>query len=192
MNSEPTKPLNTYTRLGHRAASSEASQLVEFALALPLLVVLVVGIFDFGAALNLKHQLGNIADDAARLGASQPMSDLTGSISPPDTITSIVNMIRAELDASLINDCGLANATGSAYSWTAQGTGCAAVFTVTIERAYMFQTASPNSVDIVCTHIKMTYPYKWLFNSVIQLLVPGAAYGATLPVGAETFLPNMW
>jgi Flp pilus assembly protein TadG len=189
MNSKPGTPPKVYGRVGRRAASPEASQLVEFALALPLLVVLVVGIFDFGAALNLKHQLGSIADDAARLGASQPMSDLTGSISPPDTIVVIVNTIRAEINASLINDCGLANATGSAYSWTAQGVGCTgSTFTVTIERAYMFQA---NGVDVICTHIKMIYPYKWLFNSVIQLLVPGASYGATLPVGAESFLPNM-
>ena len=53
-----------------------AAQLVEFAVTLPLLVVFVVGIFDFSGAFTLKQKLTNVARDAARAAAADPASDL--------------------------------------------------------------------------------------------------------------------
>ena len=44
-----------------------ASQIVEFALSLPLLVLFVVGIFDFSGAISLKQKLTNAAREAARV-----------------------------------------------------------------------------------------------------------------------------
>ena len=49
---------------------TSGSQLLEFAVALPLLVVFVVGIFDFGGAFNLKQMLNNIAREGARFASS--------------------------------------------------------------------------------------------------------------------------
>ena len=46
--------------------SEEGQTLVEFALILPLLLILVLGIFDFGAALNRKNNLNFLANTAAR------------------------------------------------------------------------------------------------------------------------------
>ena len=46
-------------------------------MALPLLLIMVVGIFDFGNAYNIKQKVTNIAREAARMGASQPTADLT-------------------------------------------------------------------------------------------------------------------
>ncbi|MGA7380136.1 MAG: TadE/TadG family type IV pilus assembly protein, partial [Terriglobales bacterium] len=66
-----------------RFASIEASSLAEFAVALPLLVVLVVGIFDFGGAFNQKQELNAAVREGARLGASQPTNDLAYGIAPP-------------------------------------------------------------------------------------------------------------
>ncbi len=51
-------------------ADTSGSQLLEFAVALPLLVVFVVGIFDFGGAFNLKQKLNNIAREGARFASS--------------------------------------------------------------------------------------------------------------------------
>ena len=41
-------------------SNTTGSQLLEFAVALPLLVVFVVGIFDFGEAFNVKQKMNNI------------------------------------------------------------------------------------------------------------------------------------
>ena len=49
---------------------------MEFAVALPLQVVFVVGIFDFSGAFTLKQKLTNVARDAARAAAAAPSNDL--------------------------------------------------------------------------------------------------------------------
>jgi len=58
------------------------SSLAEFAIALPLLVVLVVGIFDFAAAFNLKQELNNAVREGAQFAARQPSNDLLNSGTP--------------------------------------------------------------------------------------------------------------
>ncbi len=54
-----------------RLRSERGNQLVEFAVSLPLLAVLVVGIFDFSSAFTVKQKLAAIALDGAR-GRRQP------------------------------------------------------------------------------------------------------------------------
>src|SRR5437762_13043864 len=81
------------------------SQIMEFALVLPLLVVFVVAIYDFGQAFNVKEKLNFTAKDAARFGAAQPTSDLTQTV--PVSVTAIRDLVDADLINSGINDCGL-------------------------------------------------------------------------------------
>ena len=49
---------------------TEGTQLVELAVTLPLLVVMVVGIFDFGGAYNLKQKLNDTAREGARFATN--------------------------------------------------------------------------------------------------------------------------
>lgn len=49
-----------------RLNSEDGQTLVEFALILPILLVLVIGIFDFGSAFNSKNDLNFLANTAAR------------------------------------------------------------------------------------------------------------------------------
>ena len=175
--------------------SSEASQILEFAIALPLLVVLVVAIFDFGQAFNLKHELRNAAREGARYGSSLPLSDITSGITPA-SVTGVWGLVDAYLVRSEINDCGLASAAPVWVSSTSTGTAtaaaCPANLTVTIERAYVLNsTIYSVNMDVICTKVSISYPYQWHFSRVIQLLVPGSTYGATLPVAADALMPNM-
>src|SRR5260370_12227021 len=68
-------------------ADDRASQIVEFALSLPLLVVFVVGIFDFTGALSLKQKLTNAAREAARVAAADPANDLNNTATTPVSVT---------------------------------------------------------------------------------------------------------
>lgn len=177
--------------------SGEASQLLEFAVALPLLAVLVVGVFDFGGAFNMKHQLGNAVRDGARFGSSISLQDVTMGTTPA-SVNGAMQLVDAYLLRAEISDCGLGSATptttGLTYTWTftVNSSPCSGNLTLTVERAYMFH-ASLNSVttDVICTHVTISYPYPWHFNRVIQLLVPGSTYGATIPVAADSVMPNM-
>lgn len=177
--------------------STEASQMLEFAVALPLLVVLVVGIFDFGGAFTLKHQLRNGVRLGARYGSSLPIVDISGP-AVPSSVLGTWSAVDSSLLEAQINDCALAGTapTSSGSSiWTSTTTnsgGCTGVLTLTIERAYVVQSViNGNNTDIICTKVSIVYPYPWHFNRVIQLLVPGASYGGTIQVAAEAVMPNM-
>ncbi len=52
--------------------------------------------------------------------------------------------------------------------------------TLTISRGVLVPiNPSGATVNMVCTTVSISYPYQWHFNSVIQLLVPGANYTFT-------------
>jgi Flp pilus assembly protein TadG len=159
---------------------TEAAALIEFAVALPLLVVLVVGIFDFGGAFNLKQELNNAVREGAHFGASQPTNDL--GLAQPPSVDAVRVLVDSYLRTAKINDCGLDTATwatggGLVWQFTASGSTCS--MTLTVSRGIVVPTAGPPSVRILCTTVHISYPYQWHFNSVIQLLVPGANYTFT-------------
>ena len=163
---------------------TEAAALIEFAIALPLLVVLVVGIFDFGGAFNLKQELNNAAREGANFGASEPTNDLYNSGTPP-TIDAVRYLVDSYLVASRLNDCGLGtmpapgNQSGP-MTWTYSATGCTPNLVLKIVRPCSTSSCplitGPPNVYVPDTYVQISYPYQWHFNNVIQLLVPGAQY----------------
>jgi Flp pilus assembly protein TadG len=178
---------------------ARGSQILEFAVVLPLLVVLVVGIYDFGRAFSTRQRLDFAARDAARFGSSQPTADL--SQSAPLSVSSIRDLIDSDLVAARLNDCGLGNIRRSAnLAWTATGT-CAnsSTFTVTIDRGFVAPQGSQPGIPVpgtsqalrlISTHIILSYPYQWHFNQVIQLLVPNATYAAISQIQVDAVAPN--
>lgn len=179
-------------------ADASGSQLLEFAVALPLLVVFVVGIFDFGGAFNLKQMLNNIAREGARFASGLPTTDID-AIGTPQSITAIRDLVVSNLQTSRLNDCGLATQTGTngpatTWTFTAAGGGCAAPLVLTIEREYSFPAAlgvDPTTVQVMSTRVSLKYPYSWHFNRVIQLLVPGATYLGVTQINTDATVPNI-
>jgi Flp pilus assembly protein TadG len=188
----------SYSRSEHSGSQqlvrdTRGAQLVEFAVALPLLVVFVVGIFDFSGAFTLKQKLTNISLDAARTAAADPANDLSSSI--PTSVYDVYYLIDNYLVANQINDCslGLPAASGTLkWQMTGTGNGCpSAGLTITVNRGYYFpanidtQNASLNctgqspgsEVAVISTCVSIQYPYQWRFGKVASLL--GRA--ATLP-----------
>jgi len=164
----------------HRSllGQTHAAAIVEFAVALPLLVVLVVGIFDFGGAFNLKQELNNAVREGARFGAAQPTNDL--GLAQPPSVNAIRYLVDSYLQTAHINDCGLSTATwatGGGLIWQFSGTGPTCSMTLTVNRGFAVQeTVGGATVNMLCTTVHVSYPYQWHFNQVIQLLVPGANY----------------
>ena len=172
------------------------SQLLEFAVALPLLVVFVVGIFDFGGAFNTKQMLSNIAREGARFASNLPTNDLDTPGTPP-SVTAIRNLVAAHLQTSRLNDCGLATQAGvngpaTTWTYTAAGGGCPAPLVLTIEREFSFPTTvAGNTFQVMSTRVSLKYPYSWHFNRVITLLVPGATYQGVTQINTDATVPNM-
>jgi Flp pilus assembly protein TadG len=82
-------------RSARRAPADRGAAAVEFALLLPMLLLLVFGIIDFGRALNAQITLTQAAREGARLAAlgqsnvqSGTQSAATGLKNPVVTVTS--------------------------------------------------------------------------------------------------------
>jgi Flp pilus assembly protein TadG len=171
---------------------SRASQIVEFAVSVPLLVVFVVGIYDFGRAFNTREKLNFAVKDGARFGATQPTNDLSQPV--PVSVAAIRDLIDADLVASGVNDCGLGTIAQTAtLTWTATG-NCSSTSTLTlnINRGYVVPPAGGASepVQIISTRVEINYPYQWHFNSAIRLIAPGASYSAVTQITTDAVAAN--
>jgi hypothetical protein len=180
-----------------------ASQIVEFALSLPILVFFVVGIFDFSGALSLKQKLTNAARESARVAAADPANDLIGSsLAMPVSVRDSLQVVDNYLLSEKLNDCGILGAfpqpTG-VLTWTFSapgnsGNGCPTVgITLIVNRGYYFPqaaSAQPSSscatvqvpagqTAIVATCVTLQYPYQWQFTGVSGLF-GGAFLGPTV------------
>jgi Flp pilus assembly protein TadG len=179
------------------ASDDRGSQIMEFAITVPLLVVLVVGIYDFAQAFNTKEKLNFAAKDGARFGAAQPTSDLSQSI--PLSVTAIRDLVDADLIAEGIDDCGLGKLqpVAGTLTWTAAA-NCFSKnnannpdFTLTIDRGFTIPPASNTSEPwLISTHVTITYPYKWHFQSVITLVAPGANFAGTTALTTDAIVTN--
>jgi Flp pilus assembly protein TadG len=158
--------------LGHICSDARGSQIVELALSLPLLVLFVIGIFDFSSAITLKQKLTNAAREGARVAASDPAADLANSPTGfPASVTDAFYVVDRYLLSERINDCGLTSSGLSStgiLTWkaTAASSGCSGTgLVLTIQRGNITpSTAGPN-IDIISTVVTIQYPYTWQFTS---------------------------
>jgi Flp pilus assembly protein TadG len=173
--------------------------LLEFAIALPLLVVFVVGIYDFSGAFNQKQKVEQAAQEGAILAAAQPMNDIAVSNVNPDSLQPIVAAVFNSLLASGVlpngTPCaapGTVAGPTAGLTWTYTISGCPDNLVIAINRGWM--CASPCTATpplAVSTIVTVTYPYHWRFNSVIQLLFPGSnSYAATTLVTESASVHN--
>jgi Flp pilus assembly protein TadG len=162
-------------------AATDGAAIIEFAVSLPLLVVLVVGIFDFGGAFNTKQELNNAMREAAHFAASQPTNDLD-SHTPP-SVDAVRFLVDAYLLNAHLNDCGLstvAQPSSATLVWKYSASNASCSLTLTISRGNPIQeTVGGATVNMLSSNVVIVYPYQWHFNSVIQLLVPGANFALT-------------
>src|SRR5579863_1906670 len=84
----PAHPSRGHTKLRARLLAHEGQSLVEFAMVLPLILLIVFGVVDFGQAYNYKNQETSIANQAARYAEVNacPVPDNT-SPTPPCTVS---------------------------------------------------------------------------------------------------------
>src|ERR1019366_3764993 len=181
-------------RIPHRRTVSllkdaQGAAILEFAISLPLLVVFVVGIYDFSGAFNQKQKIEQAAQEGAIIAGAQPTSDIA-SPTAPDSLLPVVSAVYNSLVGSgVLQGCALpATATGPVgLTWTYKIPGCPDQLVITINRGTVVNSVSPALVD---TSIQVQYPYHWRFNSVIQLLIPGASYAATTQVTESATVHN--
>src|SRR6267378_683643 len=122
-------------RIPHRRTVSllrevQGAALLEFAITLPLLVVFVVGIFDFSGAFNQKQKIEQAAQQGAIIAGAQPMSDIASGNGNPDSLQPVVTAVFNSLTASGVVPQGTCappvtpKHTPPSLKWTYTITGC--------------------------------------------------------------------
>jgi Flp pilus assembly protein TadG len=169
----------------------QGSALLEFAIILPLLVVFVVGIYDFSGAFSQKQKIEQAAQEGAIIAGAQPMSDIASPTSP-SSLQPVVTAIFNSLVASGVLANGACTPPGTpsgpaGLAWTYTMSGCPDNLVVTIDRGWVSSSGPPAAVG---TAVTVTYPYHWRFNRVIQLLMPGANYAAITQVTESATVHN--
>jgi Flp pilus assembly protein TadG len=194
---------------GHAWHDDRAAQIVEFAVSLPLLVVFVVGIFDFSNAFTLKQKLTNAVRDGVRVAAADPATDLSSAV--PVSVIDAYQVVHNYLLANNVNDCGVPSAnaptTTSGLTWTYTGTtNCPpGGLTITINRGYYFPVtgATPPSascasqnpgatttIAVVSTCVSIQYAYPWRFGKVASLLGSTTILPSTISVASVAMNEN--
>lgn len=173
-------------RLGWLKSETSGAQLLEFALSLPFLVVILVGIIDFGQAYNTKHIMVNAAREAARLTASNPLTDALGNCAAAATPCSIQAAADAAERYLTTNGMSLAScinpaspspsSSGLTWVWS-----CGNGVNLTINRGYVSPGGAGGFV-VPSVQVSLSYPVNFTFGYVIGLLVPGASG----PTGQQT------
>lgn len=185
----------------HLLRDTQAAAILEFAVALPILVVFVVGIYDFSGAFDQKQKIEQAAQEGAIVAGAQPMSDIATGNGNPVSLQPVVSAVFNSLAGSGV----LANAnqgsckippfpapTQAGLTWTYSISGCSNnpssatagclgdtsdTLYIKINRGWSVQAAG-SQLYVVGTQVTVSYDYDWRFNSAIQLLFPGAGYAA--------------
>ena len=159
---------------------TEGAALIEFAIVLPLLVVFLVGIYDFSGAFNQKQKISHAAQEGAVAAGAQPMTDLDSANGNPNSLQQVVTVIATSLTANnVVPQAGCAPPAGAwvaGLKWRYTITCGADSLIINIDRGVIVDPGPPASVG---STVEVSYPYHWRFSSVIQLLFPGAGYATT-------------
>jgi Flp pilus assembly protein TadG len=178
-----------YRRAIEFLRQTEGSAILEFAITIPLLVVFVVGIYDFSGAFNQKQKIEQAAQQGAIVAGAQQTSDIYTANTNPDSLLPVVTAVFTSLTGSNVIPTGTCAAPGtvtppsSGLTWTYTISGCNGAYltdnlVISVNRGWT-APGSTSTPTVVGTVVTVSYPYHWRFNSVIQLLIPGASYQAT-------------
>jgi hypothetical protein len=181
----------------------EAAELLEFALILPVLLVLTVGVLDFGRAFHLEQMLNNAARVGARVAASATSADLTQSKPPPISVLLACNAVVAYLKNANVDTSFLPSSSGgctilSYDASTFTGTDCSAAasgssycYGFTIERHV--DIPATGGGYIVSTRVTLNYPYNWSFgfDHMIKFLAPTSSYSSTVSLTTYSIMQNL-
>jgi Flp pilus assembly protein TadG len=187
-------------RAGHDV---RGAQLLELALVLPLLLLLAVGILDFGTAYNLRQILNNAAREGARVGAAQSSSDVNCSPSclpAPGSVQAVYDDVvtylqNAHVDTTFIGSSPSYSAIDATWTYP-----CTTSTTVTscgsVTAALTIQRQNPvlnptGGGSLISTRVTLSYPYNWLygFNNIIGFF--GVKYGGTIAITTDALMQNL-
>jgi len=156
---------------GRAAGSAAGVELVEFALVLPLLLLLIAGVWDFGSAFLLKDKMTNAAREGARIAVSTPLNSADCSSSTPCSIVAAANAVRQYMSGAG-NDAGCIVPEQPA-SFAAPDRAnylCESGIALEIDRGAVIETETGS---IPATRVTLTFPVRWmLIGRLLSSVLP--------------------
>jgi Flp pilus assembly protein TadG len=168
----------------------EGAQLFEFALVLPLLLVFVMGVLDFGQVYNLKQKLNNAAREAARFAANENSGGNNLTVNGVSDTTAIRDVVSNYLTSAGVTQCVVATSPSVSvftYTFNSSSTGCAN-FSLVINRTYPIAVGS---VTAIGTHVTLSYPYTWSFAGFMKLLLPSSTLSLPTTISTDAVIQNI-
>ncbi len=173
----------------------DGSQLLEFAMVLPFLVVLAFGAFDFGAGFLMKQKLTNAAREGARVSAQFSLIDAYSTSCPstgasgPCTVGAVRDAVVAYMQNAGLDTSSIGanpSPTGPA-EWTYSNAGGQPI--IVINRDYIITDPSGNAIR--CARVEVNYPYTWSFAQVAKMLSASASFPGTMVISGESIMKNL-
>jgi Flp pilus assembly protein TadG len=144
-----------------RGRAEKGAQLLELAFALPVLFLLLLGIWDFGAAFVKKEKLTNAAREAARITISTPLNptQTCGKAATPCSIVAAADaattyLTKTGMDASCIDPATPTGSSGLSWTWT-----CLNGVSLTINRQATIQLSA--STVLPAAEVGLQFPVTW-------------------------------
>ena len=181
------------TRLA-RLYGDDGATLLEFAFTLPILVVVLYAIFDFGSALNLKQKLEHAVYEGARTASSQSTADLSSvNVTTSGSVADLRDLVARNLTDAGVNDCGLTGAAASSsipatstWVYSVSGGGCPAALVLTIRRQ---QVTTVGGVRVFFSDLTLQYPYQYSLARVLTLI--GGTFPGSTNIVVAASLKNL-
>jgi Flp pilus assembly protein TadG len=172
--------------------NGEGSQLFEFALALPILLVLVMGTLDFGQVYNLKQKLNNAAREAARFAANENSGANNLAVNGVSDVSAIGDVVSNYLTLAGVTQCTITQPPKVSngvfvYTFSSGSTGCGN-FSLVIDRGYVVAVGPPVAIG---THVTLSYPYAWSFGGIMRLLLPGSTLTLPGTISTDAIMQNI-
>jgi Flp pilus assembly protein TadG len=175
----------------HHVNREKGVELLELAFTLPILLLMVAGIIDFGQAWAMKDQLTT----AARNGARTAVADFNDTTNPqcggtPCSVQAAASAVVSTLNGGFVKTCGLDPTSGTAsgtFAWTFTG-NCANPLTIVVEREV------PLTVDgatALYTRVTVNYPFNWGFADVAGLAGVGNPFNDTITLTSQEMMANL-
>jgi Flp pilus assembly protein TadG len=172
--------------LWERFRSTTGTQLMEFALVLPVLLLLAVGGIDFSQGFILKHKLTNAAREGARIAVQQATNDL--DTSNPPTIQTVRNAVVDHLQNQAVNTSaiGTTPAKTGAVKWTYSGGGAQII----IDRGVVIPSATGSAIQ--STTVTIRYPFNWSLDRVVEWLDSSSEMGSSFTISTHVTMANLF
>ncbi len=179
------------------ASNEKGAELIELAFTMPIFLLLIIGIIDFGGAWAARDQI----EGSARSGARAAVASFNDTTNPqcgagPCSVQVAVDSVIAAIGNAGLPTCGMTaagiTASGAPFTWT-DSAGCpnGGTFLITVARAVPEVDGSTGTnVNVLTTQVSVSYPYTFKLNMGGGLIFSGNPFATYATLNSTVTMVN--